>query len=84
MRGRNPSAVFRTLYRQEGQPFKRLPLLCTDLAGREPNAINPCHVVASGALMCECSELTKSIFFGQSQRFGRKFDFWNELLLGVQ
>src|SRR6267143_5410419 len=25
MRGRNPSAVFRTLYRQVGQPLKRLP-----------------------------------------------------------
>ena len=35
LRGRNLSAVFRTLYRQVGKPPKGLAFLCTHLAGRE-------------------------------------------------
>src|SRR5215831_6375826 len=36
LRGRNLSAVFRTLYRQVGKSLKGLAFLCTHLAGREP------------------------------------------------
>src|SRR5262252_9961159 len=35
LRGRNLSAVFRTLYRQVGKSLKRLAFLSTHLAGRE-------------------------------------------------
>ena len=35
LRGRNLSAVFRTLYRQVGKSLKGLAFLCTHLAGRE-------------------------------------------------